>query len=55
MVIHNMKRKAKTKQLKYPVWTVRIEEETRDWLKKENENYGSWNKFFKEIRKRYEK
>jgi len=33
---------------------ARLEKEMIEWLKKENENYKSWNLFFKELIKRYE-
>lgn len=33
---------------------ARLEDELHEWLVEENKRYGSWNKFFKEIKKRYE-
>lgn len=39
---------------KYSVWSVRIDKEIKGWLKREFERHRSWNKFFKEIKKRYE-
>ena len=33
---------------------ARIEVELQDWLKREKENYPSWNVFFRELKKRYE-
>ena len=44
----------KHKDKQYPVWTVRLEKEMVEWLKRENEEYKTWNKFFKELKKRYE-
>lgn len=37
-----------------PFKNARLEEEMQNWLREENKKYASWNKFFKEIKKRYE-
>lgn len=47
-----MKSKEKDK-FRYPVLSARVEEETLEWLKKEVKQYDSWNKFFRELKKRY--
>jgi hypothetical protein len=49
-----MEKKEKEK-FRYPVFSARIDQETLDWLKIEARGYDSWNKFFKELKKRYEK
>lgn len=38
-----------------PFRKARLSEETQDWLVKENKKYKSWEKFFKELKERYEK
>jgi hypothetical protein len=38
----------------YPILSVRVEEEIKEWLKNESFKYRSWNLFFKEVRSRYE-
>lgn len=38
-----------------PFRNARLSEEMQDWLRKENKKYKSWEKFFKELRKRYDK
>lgn len=38
-----------------PFTNARLSEETKDWLREENKKYGSWEKFFKELKKRYER
>lgn len=37
-----------------PFKNARLEDELQDWLREENKKYESWNKFFKELKKRYE-
>ena len=37
-----------------PFKNARLSEELQEWLKKENEKYPSWNKFFIELKNRYE-
>lgn len=50
-----MKRKKKQKKkIQYTIFAQRIEDEIQNWLKVENQKYGSWNLFFREIKKRYE-
>lgn len=34
---------------------ARLSDENQDWLKSERKKYGSWNKFFNELRKSYER
>lgn len=33
---------------------ARLEEELHEWLSEEKKKYSTWNKMFKEIKKRYE-
>jgi hypothetical protein len=42
-------------KFKYPIFSQRISKENKNWLKNEKQNYPSWNKFFDELRKRYNK
>jgi hypothetical protein len=37
----------------YPILSLRLEEEIKDWLKEEKKKYKSWNLFFRELQKRY--
>ena len=37
-----------------PFKNARLEEKLQEWLKKENEKYPSWNRFFMELKNRYE-
>lgn len=46
--------KEKEKRGFYKQFTnARLSEETQEWLKEENRKYGSWEKLFKELIKRY--
>lgn len=38
-----------------PFRKARLSEETQEWLVDEYKKYSSWEKFFKELKKRYEK
>ena len=38
-----------------PFRKARLSEETQEWLVEENKKYGSWEKFFKELKKRYDR
>lgn len=44
----------KEERFRYPVLSVRVEQELLDWTKTESKKYKSWNLFFRELRKRYE-
>jgi hypothetical protein len=37
-----------------PFRNARLSEEMQDWLREENKKYSSWEKFFKEMKKRYQ-
>lgn len=39
----------------YPRFQQRISQENIDWLREEHNNFGSWNKFFNELRRKYNK
>lgn len=43
----------KKDQFHYPILSLRLEEEIKDWLKEEKKKYKSWNLFFRELQKRY--
>lgn len=48
--------KIKEKDLKYKVFSVRLQDETREWLKLKQRSSGiSWNKFIIKLLKQYEK
>lgn len=38
-----------------PFRKARLSEETQEWLVEEYKNYSSWEKFFRELKKRYNK
>lgn len=38
----------------YPVYSARVDEEIKDWLKNEGAKFKSQNLFFREIKRRYE-
>ena len=42
-------------KIEYPRFQARLSQDNIDWLKLENNNFGSWNKFFNELRRRYDK
>lgn len=37
-----------------PFRNARLEDEMQDWLKEEVKKYSSWNKFFKQLKQRYD-
>jgi len=48
-------RKQTNRKFNYTVFTVRIEKNIKNFLKKENKKYKSWNLFFRELKNRYDK
>ncbi len=44
----------KKDKFRYPVYSARVDEELKDWLKEQQKKYKSQNLFFKELKKRYE-
>jgi hypothetical protein len=51
--MNKQNRKSDEKTLHYRNFSQRLDEDNHEWLREENEKYGSWNKFFKEIKRRY--
>lgn len=45
----------KKNKISYDVFTLRISEENKNWLKTESKNYKSWNLFIRELIKIYTK
>lgn len=43
------------RDIKYKVYSVRLEDENIIWLKEQISNYNSPNLFFRELRKKYDK
>jgi len=45
----------KEEKIKYPVLSIRTEQEIKDWFMSESLNYKSWNLFLRELKIRYNK
>ena len=43
----------KERNLHYKTFSQRLSEENINWLKEKKQGYGSWNLFFKELKKQY--
>lgn len=46
--------KKTNKKFNYPIFNQRLSYEMINWLNREKTNYKTWNKFFEELKKRFE-